>query len=74
MRIWTRFDYFLSRFSLLSCSLFQLYKGDFAFEKEYSLLEAYGIEGNPSNTEFWIRLNGILKGNITMSLQYLKFK
>ncbi len=51
-----------------------LYKGEFRFEKEYNLLDAYNMQGNPSNVEFWIRLDSMLKANLTLSLQYLKFK
>ena len=52
----------------------QLYVGEFSFVKEYSLLSGYNIDGNVSNTEFWIRLNEKLKANVTLSLQYLKYK
>jgi hypothetical protein len=61
-------------FSLHFFVVFQLYTSAFAFEKEYSLLSAYNMVGNLSNTEFWIRLEGVLRGNITLSLQYLKYK
>ena len=43
------------------------------FDKEYSLMDAYGLSGNPSNVDFWITFKRLLTTNTTMCAQYLKF-
>jgi hypothetical protein len=47
--------------------------GSPGFAPEYSLVDAFNLNGNPSNVDFWIRFKRQLISNSTMCAQYLKY-